>query len=165
MFTNNDTLLPSSGDTAGAGVHGDNRSMPAKSGSSTTLNTFLQLGDIIEYRDPSHKSLAKKGTITSIGALSTRQNIIGLGNGDWLHKGVHQVRRMSIKLLDQDGHIPNPDPVWKCLTKIIIITPYQDVDSDDEGEDDGMEEDKVYSWDHDGTAEPMPMDLSSNESF
>ena len=164
MFTNNDTLLPSSGDTAGAGVHGDNRSMPAKSGSSTTLNTFLQLGDIIEYRDPSHKSLAKKGTITSIGALSTRQNIIGLGNGDWLHKGVHQVRRMSIKLLDQDGHIPNPDPVWKCLTKIIIITPYQDVDSDDEGEDEGMEEDKVYSWDHDGTAEPMPMDQQSTSS-
>eukprot|EP00984_Skeletonema_dohrnii_P011064 scaffold4393_cov78-Skeletonema_dohrnii-CCMP3373.AAC.1 len=118
------------------------------SNNNTTLNTFIQLGDVIEYRESSRKSVAKKGTIASIGALSTSQNIIGLDNGDFLHKGVHQVRRMSIKHLDQDGHLPNPSPVWKCLTKIIIITPYEDVFSDDEEEEEG----EVFSWDHDSTA-------------
>ena len=106
---------------------------PEEESGDTTLNTFVQLGDIIEYRDPSHKSLVKKGAIVSIGALSCSQNIIGLDNGDWLHKGVHQVRRISIKQLDRDGHVPNPYPIWKCLTKIIIIT-YEDV-SDCEGDD------------------------------
>ena len=118
------------------------------SSNNTTLNTFIQLGDVIEYRESSRKSVAKKGTIASIGALSTSQNIIGLDNGDFLHKGVHQVRRMSIKHLDQDGHLPNPNPAWKCLTKIIIITPYEDVFSDDEEEEEG----EAYSWDHDSTA-------------
>ena len=169
VFTNMKLCFPfiSSGDTAGDRGDNSNRNRNSGSGSTTlNLNTFLQLGDIIEYRDPSRKSLAKKGTITSIGALSSRQNIIGLGNGDWLHKGVHQVRRMSIKHLEQDGHVSNPDPVWKCLTKIIIITPYQDVYSDDEGEDDGMEEDNVYSWDNDNdsTAAPAPMDEHSSSS-
>eukprot|EP00984_Skeletonema_dohrnii_P028969 scaffold19243_cov161-Skeletonema_dohrnii-CCMP3373.AAC.1 len=59
---------------------------------------------------------------------------------------------MSIKHLDQDGHLPNPNPVWKCLTKIIIITPYEDVFSDDEEED----EEEAYSWDHDSTTASPP---------
>ncbi len=67
---------------------------------------------------------------------------------------------MSIKHLDQDGHIPNPDPMWKCLTKIIILTPYQDVYSDDD-----MEEDNAYSWDNDSTATAgEPMDQQSTSS-
>ena len=122
---------------------------PEEESGDTNLNTFLQLGDIIEYRDPSQKSLVKKGAIVSIGALSCSQNIIGLDNGDWLHKGVHQVRRISIKQLDHDGHVPNPYPVWKCLTKIIIFT-YEDVS--DGGEDDDTDEDKVYSWEEDSAA-------------
>ena len=89
---------------------------------------------MIEYRDPYHKLLVKKGTIASIGALTSSQNIVGLDNGDYLHKGVHQVRRMSVKQMDHDGHLPNPNPVLKCLTKVIIITPYEDVFSDDEEE-------------------------------
>eukprot|EP00985_Skeletonema_marinoi_P011001 scaffold5181_cov156-Skeletonema_marinoi.AAC.2 len=59
---------------------------------------------------------------------------------------------MSIKHLDQYGHLPNPNPVWKCLTKIIIITPYEDVFSDDEEE----EEEEVFSWDQDSTAASPP---------
>lgn len=92
----------------------------------------------------------KKGTIVSIGSLSCSENIIGLHNGDWLHKGIHQVRRISIKQLDHDGHIPNPNPVWKCLTKIIIIT-YEDVYSDGE-EDDETDEGRAYCWEEDSTA-------------
>ena len=116
------------GDTTGLQGLIYRRKVDTAAGSgSTTLNTFLQLGDVIEYRDPSHKSQAKKSTIVSIGALTSSKNILGLDSGDWLHKGVHQVRRMLIKQLDHDDHIPNPNPVWKCLTKVMIITPYQEV--------------------------------------
>ena len=106
---------------------------------------------MIEYRDPSHKLLVKKGTIASIGALTSSENILGIDNGDYLHKGVHQVRRMSVKQMDQDGHLPNPNPVWKCLTKVIIITPYEDVFSDDE--DEGEED---YRWDDNESVDVLP---------
>lgn len=144
----------SSGDTAGIRREATNSN---DSSSNNTLNTFLQLGDVIEYRDPSHKLLVKKGTIASIGALTSRQNIVGLDNGDYLHKGVHQVRRMSIKQMDQDGHLPNPNPVWKCLTKVIIITPYEDVFSDDE--DEGEED---YRWD-DNESVNVPPSFSTEQ--
>ena len=150
------------GDTTGLQGLIDRRKVDTAAGSgSTTLNTFLQLGDVIEYRDPSHKSQAKKSTIVSIGALASSQNILGLDSGDWLHKGVHQVRRMLIKQLDHDDHIPNPNPVWKCLTKVMIITPYQEVYSDDEDEDE-MDEDKIDSWDQDSTATSVTAQQSSS---
>jgi len=106
------------------------------------------------------KSSTKKGTIVSIGALSSRENIIGLDNGDYLDKGIHQVRRMSIKHLDHDGHLPNPNPVWKCLTKIIIIAPYEDVFSDDE-ENDEVED---YRWDNESTAAAPSFDAGEQQS-
>ena len=127
---------------------------------NNTLNTFLQLGDVIEYRNPSLKSSTKKGTIVSIGALSSRENIIGLDNGDYLDKGIHQVRRMSIKHLDHDGHLPNPNPVWKCLTKIIIIAPYEDVFSDDEENDEAED----YRWDNESTAAAPSFDAGEQQS-
>eukprot|EP00986_Skeletonema_menzelii_P010076 scaffold4743_cov225-Skeletonema_menzelii.AAC.2 len=149
-------VYESTGDTAAIRREATNRN---DNSSNNTLNTFLQLGDVIEYRDPSHKLLVKKGTIASIGALTSSQNIVGLDNGDYLHKGVHQVRRMSVKQMDHDGHLPNPNPVWKCLTKVIIITPYEDVFSDDEEEG---EED--YRWDDNESVDVPPSFSTEQQS-
>ena len=108
------------------------------------LNTFIQLGDVIEYRNNDQSaadSFSRKGKIISIGSLSSDRRIIGLDDGNWLDRGVHSVKRLQVKR-DTGEYIANPNPIWKCLTKFVIIPCYEDVYSDDE--DDGPDTGHVH---------------------
>lgn len=121
-------------------IGGKGRRQSAARGSDNNLNTFIQLGDVIEYRFNSSKSSAadsfsRKGKIIAIGSLSSDRRIIGLDDGNWLDRGVHLVKRLQVKQRDTGEYVANPNPIWKCLTKIVIIPCYEDVHSDDE--DDG----------------------------
>ena len=105
------------------------------------LNTFIQLGDIVEYRK-SKQDIPNKGEIVSIGALSS-DKIVQVSDGTWLYRSVHLVRRMEIKRLDEDRRLPNPDPVWKSLKKVEVIPPYDDVQSESDSDNDSVDDDEA----------------------
>lgn len=73
--------------------------------------------------------------LVSIGALSS-DKIIQVSDGQWLYRSVHQIRRVEIKRVDDDRRLPNPNPLWKRLDKVVVIPPYEDVDTDSDDEED-----------------------------
>eukprot|EP00985_Skeletonema_marinoi_P029210 scaffold27176_cov136-Skeletonema_marinoi.AAC.1 len=82
---------------------------------NNSLNAYVQLGDVIEYRD-SKKPMPSKGVVISIGALSS-DKIIQVSDGTWLYRTVHQIRRVEIQREDHDRRLVNPNPLWKSLSK------------------------------------------------
>lgn len=97
------------------------------------LNTYIQLGDVIEYRANKH-DIPNKGEIISIGVLSA-DKIIQVTGGTWLFRGIHQVKRVEIKRQYEDRRLPNPNPMWKSLNKVEVIPAYEDVLSDSEDDE------------------------------
>eukprot|EP00985_Skeletonema_marinoi_P012310 scaffold5913_cov155-Skeletonema_marinoi.AAC.1 len=83
--------------------------------------------------------MPSKGVVTSIGALSS-DKIIQVSDGTWLYRTVHQIRRVEIQREDHDRRLVNPNPLWKSLSKVFVIPPYEDADEDSDDEDDGLDE-------------------------
>ena len=96
---------------------------------SNDLNTFVQMGDIIEYRSSKH-DVPRKGEIVAIGE-PTSEKIIQVSDGTWLMRKVHHVKRLEIVRALEDKRLVNPSPKWKGLDKVVVIPPYETVDDDD----------------------------------
>lgn len=100
------------------------------------LNAFVQLGDVIEYKDreQTNQTIIRKGKVISIGSL-TSDKIIQTSDGTWLFRGIHDIRRLEIKRINEEHNLVNPNPTWKNLEKVAIIPPYEDEFSSDEEEE------------------------------
>ena len=96
---------------------------------SSDLNTFVQMGDIIEYRS-SKNDVPRKGVIVAIGD-PTSEEIIQISDGTWLMRKVHHVKRLEIVRPLEDKRLVNPSPKWKGLDKVVVIPPYETVDEND----------------------------------
>lgn len=104
------------------------------------MNAFLQLGDVIEYRT-TDKAVPKKGVIVSIGTLSS-DAVIKVNDGTWLTKSKHHVKRVEISRGDGEKSITNPNPTWRSLRKVHIVTGIEEA-SDDEYENECDNADNV----------------------
>ena len=91
--------------------------------------------------------MPSKGVVTSIGALSS-DKIIQVSDGTWLYRTVHQIRRVEIQREDHDRRLVNPNPLWKSLSKVFVIPPYEDADEDSDDEEDDHDEAPAMSEAH-----------------
>lgn len=103
-------------------------------GSDSDLNVFVQLQDIIEYREK-EQDIPKKGRVVSIGSLANDE-VIQVNDGTWLARSKHFIRRIEISRSDGGAPFTNPNPSWRSLQKVFVIPAHEDVDVDSDEEDD-----------------------------
>ena len=128
---------------------------------SSDLNTFVQMGDIIEYRSSKH-DVPRKGVIVAIGE-PTSEKIIQISDGTWLMRKVHHVKRLEIVRPLEDKRLVNPSPKWKGLDKVVVIPPYETVDDDDsDGASAKSNETEEFEFDETASSkeEKIPMNTS-----
>lgn len=131
---------------------------------SSDLNTFVQMGDIIEYRSSKH-DVPRKGVIVAIGE-PTSEKIIQISDGTWLMRKVHHVKRLEIVRPLEDKRLVNPSPKWKGLDKVVVIPPYETVDDDDsDGASAKSNETEEFEFDETASSkeEKIPMNTSRSE--